>query len=189
MRIWYIFYCLLFCSVLTTHAQTFAIKNNLLSTADAALNIGAEYAIGLKKTIGFSASVRPWKRTETCVNKYWFVEPEFRYWMCQKFNGSFWGAYLNGAQFNVGGKTLPFGFFPSLKRHRYAGWLTGGGISYGYSVMLNRNWNVEASVGVGYEYIRYTKYKCPAVCADILEKYHYHYFGLTKASLSVVYIF
>ena len=117
------------------------------------------------------------------------IQPEYRYWTCQKFNGSFWGAYLNGAQFNVGGKKMPFGLFPWLKEHRYAGWLAGGGISYGYHILLNRHWNIEVSVGVGYEYIDYKKYKCPDVCAELLEKGHYHYFGPSKASLSIVYIF
>lgn len=70
-----------------------------------------------------------------------------------------------------------------------AGWLAGGGISYGYHILLNRHWNIEVSVGVGYEYIDYKKYKCPDVCAELLEKGHYHYFGPSKASLSIVYIF
>ena len=86
-------------------------------------------------------------------------------------------------------KKMPFGLFPWLKEHRYAGWLAGGGISYGYHIMLNRHWNIEVSVGVGYEYIDYKKYKCPDVCAELLEKGHYHYFGPSKASLSIVYIF
>ena len=76
-----------------------------------------------------------------------------------------------------------------LKRYRYEGWLAGGGISYGYHILLNRHWNIEVSVGVGYEYIDYKKYKCPDVCAALLEKGHYHYFGPSKASLSIVYIF
>ena len=36
--------------------------------------------------------------------------------------GFFWGAYLNGAQFNIGGKKLPFGIFAGLKKYRYEGW-------------------------------------------------------------------
>ena len=35
----------------------------------------------------------------------------------------------------------------------------------------------------------YKKYKCPDVCAELLEKGHYHYFGPSRASLSIVYIF
>jgi len=28
------------------------------------------------------------------------LQPEYKYWTCQKYNGLFWGGYLNGAQFN-----------------------------------------------------------------------------------------
>ena len=34
-------------------------------------------------------------------------------------------------------------------------------------------------------HIYYKKYKCPDVCAELLEKGHYHYFGPSKASLSI----
>lgn len=164
MKTRYVLSCLLLGGALSVSAQKTAVKSNLLSAANGALNAGVEYAFGLKSTFDLSGSIRPWKRTEGYVNKYWLIQPEYRYWTCQKFNGSFWGAYLNGAQFNVGGKKMPFGLFPWLKKHRYAGWLTGGGISYGYHIMLNRHWNIEVSVGVGYEYIDYKKYKCPDVC-------------------------
>ena len=189
MKTRYILSCLLLGGALSVSAQKMAVKSNLLSAANGALNAGVEYAFGSKSTFDLSGSIRPWKRSEGYVNKYWLIQPEYRYWTCQKFNGSFWGAYLNGAQFNVGGKKMPFGLFPRLKEHRYAGWLAGGGISYGYHIMLNRHWNIEVSVGVGYEYIDYKKYKCPDVCAELLEKGHYHYFGPSKASLSIVYIF
>lgn len=86
------------------------------------------YAMG---TFSFNdrGSLRPWKREEKYVNRYWLIQPEYKYWTCQKFNGFFWGAYLNGAQFNIGGKKLPFGIFAGLKKYRYEGWLAGGGIS------------------------------------------------------------
>ena len=158
MKTRYVLSCLLLGSALSVSAQKTAVKSNLLSAANGALNAGVEYAFGPKSTFDLSGSIRPWKRTEGYVNKYWLIQPEYRYWTCQKFNGSFWGAYLNGAQFNVGGKKMPFGLFPWLKEHRYAGWLAGGGISYGYHILLNRHWNIEVSVGVGYEYIDYKKY-------------------------------
>ena len=153
------------------------------------LNAGCGICLRSQIHIRFVRQHTPVETHGRIVNKYWLIQPEYRYWTCRKFNGSFWGAYLNGAQFNVGGKKMPFGLFPWLKEHRYAGWLAGGGISYGYHIMLNRHWNIEVSVGVGYEYIDYKKYKCPDVCAELLEKGHYHYFGPSRASLSIVYIF
>lgn len=180
---------LLLCTAGIASAQQIAVKSNLLSAANGALDAGVEYALSTRSTLDLSGSIRPWKRSEGYVNRYWLIQPEYRYWTCQKFNGCFWGAYLNGAQFNVGGKKMPFGLFPWLKEHRYAGWLAGVGISYGYQLMLNRHWNLEASIGVGYEYIDYKKYKCPDVCSELLKEGRYHYFGPSRASLSIVYIF
>ena len=117
MKTRYVLSCLLLGSALSVSAQKTAVKSNLLSAANGALNAGVEYAFGPKSTFDLSGSIRPWKRTEGYVNKYWLIQPEYRYWTCQKFNGSFWGAYLNGAQFNVGGKRMPFGLFPWLKEH------------------------------------------------------------------------
>ncbi|MDO4165536.1 MAG: DUF3575 domain-containing protein [Bacteroides sp.] len=170
-------------------AQQFAVRTNLVPIADGALNAGVEYALGRRSTVDLSGMVRPWRRTEKYVNKYWLVQPEYRYWTCQKFNGTYWGAYLNGAQFNVGGKDMPFGLFPWLERHRYEGWLAGVGVSWGYHLMLDRHWNLEFSAGVGYEYIHYRKYETPEVCTPLLEEGHYHYFGLSKLSASIVYVF
>ena len=73
-------------------------------------------------------------------------------------------------QFNVGGKKLPFGIFADLKKYRYEGWLIGGGISCGYHWMLNDHWNVETSLGVGYDFIRYKQYNCVRKCAGLRNK-------------------
>ena len=143
-----LFFLILFGSI-TVRSQNFAVKSNLLSLANGALNGGIEYAFGMRSTVDFSGSLRPWKRTERYVERYWLLQAEYRYWTCQKFNGSFFGVFLNGAQFNIGGKDMLLGKFKWLKNHRYSGWLTGGGISYGYHLILNRHWNLEVSLGIG----------------------------------------
>lgn len=90
MKTRYVLSCLLLGSALSVSAQKTAVKSNLLSAANGALNAGVEYAFGPKSTFDLSGSIRPWKRTEGYVNKYWLIQPEYRYWTCQKFNGSFW---------------------------------------------------------------------------------------------------
>lgn len=190
MKIRFIISLFVFLSVaIHTEAQRVALKSNLLSAVNGTLNGGVEYVLGMRSTLELSGGLRPWKRSEEYVNRYWLVQPEYRYWMCRKFNGSFLGAYMNGGEFNIGGKKAPFGLFKDLRKHRYSGWLAGAGVCYGYQFMLHTHWNIEASVGVGYEYIDYVKYKCPAVCADVMDKGHYHYFGPNKAAVSLIYIF
>ena len=176
-------------SCLDGYSQKVAVRLNALPATDGAFGAGVSYGIGNKSTVELAGSLRPWKRSEMYVNRYWLIQPEYKYWTCQKFNGFFWGGYLNGAQFNVGGKKLPFGIFADLKKYRYEGWLIGGGISCGYHWMLNDHWNVETSLGVGYDFIRYKQYNCVRKCAGLRNKGQYHYIGPSKASVSLVYLF
>lgn len=171
------------------YSQKVAVRLNTLPAIDGAFGGGISYAIGNQSTIELTGNLRPWKRSEMYVNRYWLIQPEYKYWTCQKFNGFFWGAYLNGAQFNIGGKRLPFGVFARLKEHRYEGWLAGGGISGGYHWMLNDHWNIETALGVGYDFIRYKQYNCVRECAGLRNKGHHHYVGPSKASVSLVYLF
>lgn len=78
--------------------------------------------------------------------------------------------------------------FDDLKDFRYKGQFYGGGISYGYQFVLGRHWNLGATIGIGYAYVRYKKYECEE-CGDMVEKSHKNYFGPTKAALNLIYIF
>ena len=75
MKTRYILSCLLLGGALSVSAQKTAVKSNLLSAANGALNAGVEYAFGPKSTFDLSGSIRPWKRTEGYVNKYWLIQP------------------------------------------------------------------------------------------------------------------
>lgn len=68
MKTRYVLSCLLLGSALSVSAQKTAVKSNLLSAANGALNAGVEYAFGPKSTFDLSGSIRPWKRTEGYVN-------------------------------------------------------------------------------------------------------------------------
>ncbi|MBO7379433.1 MAG: DUF3575 domain-containing protein, partial [Bacteroidales bacterium] len=67
-------------------------------------------------------------------------------------------------------------------------WLAGAGIGAGYEYALARHWNLGAELGVGYTYIDYKKYNCK-VCGTLKENDVYHYFGLSRMSLSIIYVF
>lgn len=60
------------------------------------------------------------------------VMPEFRYWLCERYNGHFFGLHSGYAFYNISGVRIPFQS-KSTKDHRYQGWATGLGLSYGYS--------------------------------------------------------
>lgn len=177
-------------------AQKTAVKSNLLYDATTTLNLGAELALSDKYTLDVSASYNPWTFKNDRKMKLWLLQPEARYWFCEKFNGHFLGAHLHGGQYNWGGM-LPWGsgngkMFGVIKdRHiqenRYQGWLLGAGVSYGYQWILSKRWSLEANIGVGYASLSYTRYPC-GTCGSKTGDGHKNYFGPTKAGISLIYI-
>ena len=98
-----------------------------------------------------------------------------------------------GGQYNVGGLDLDFKLlgtdFSQLKDSRYEGWFVGAGISYGYTWILNKHWNLEAELGIGWAYTRSDKFPCTR-CGRKLESGRVHnYVGPTKAAINIVYVF
>lgn len=169
-------------------AQDVAIKTNALYLATATPNLGVEISTGKKHTAQLFYGLNPWDVSSTKSLKHWVLMPEYRYWFCQSFNGWFVGAHLMGGQFNAGGYKLPFGLLPKFKDRHYEGWYIGGGVTAGYQWPLSRHWNLETSIGFGYDYISYDKYRC-GECGEKLDSDHSNYLGPTKAALSLLYIF
>lgn len=180
-----ILFALLFPTALT--AQNFAIKNNLIYDATLTPNIGIEFALNDYNTLDISGGINPFSFHNSRSFRHWLLQPEYRNWFCEKFNGGFWGVHLHGGTFSVAKLKLPFGLFKPLRDNRYEGWFAGGGLSYGYHWMLSKSWGLEAVIGAGYAYIDYDKYPCPD-CGPKIKSGNKHYFGVTKAALSLVFI-
>lgn len=177
-------------------AQKAGIKTNLLYDATSTMNLGVEFGLSPKWTLDISGNFNPWTFSDYRKMKHWLVQPEARYWFCEKFNGHFFGIHAHGGQYNWGGM-LPWGFkngkmFGSVKNthileNRYQGWLAGAGISYGYQWILGNRWSLEATIGVGYAYLSYDRYPCGA-CGEKLGEGHKNYFGPTKAGITLIYM-
>lgn len=173
----------------SAQAQQVALKTNLLYAATTTPNIGAEMGIGKKSSFQVFYGLNPWKFGHGDDQKYakhWIINPEYRYWFCQRFNGSFVGVHAFGGEYDAANVNLLF--WDELKDHRFEGWYVGGGISYGYQWVLSRHWNFEASIGVGAAYIDYGKFKC-GECGAKIDDGHKIYVGPTKAALSLLYMF
>jgi len=69
----------------------------------------------------------------------------------------------------------------------FDGWLLGAGVSYGYHWILTTRLSAEFTIGVGYAYLRYEKSRCTD-CKQSLEDLQTHYFGPTRAGISLVYM-
>lgn len=160
----------------------FAVKTNALYWATTTTNLSFEVALSKKYTLDVLGTYNPWEFSNNKKLKHWLVQPELRYWLCERFNGHFFGLHAHYAEFNVGGiKQL------GMEHYRYQGNLYGGGISYGYHWILNKRWSIEATIGAGYAHIDYDKYKCEK-CGTKIKEDNKNYWGPTRVGLSLVYI-
>ena len=192
MRLLIVSICLVVAS-LTASAQNVVVKTNLLYGITATANLGIEFKVAPKWTVDISGNLNAWTFSDNKKWKHWVLQPEARYWLCERFNGHFVGAHLVGGIYNMGNWNTDFTFlgtdFGQLKEHRYEGWLVGAGIAYGYHWMLGRHWSVEAEIGIGYVYTQADKYECPR-CGEQLENNKpHHYVGPTKAAVNLIYVF
>ena len=238
-------------------AQDMALKTNLLYDATTTINLGYEVALSKKTTLDIWVNYNPWTLGHKWVGieragsefveqreskiKHLMVQPEFRWWLCEKFNGHFFGVHLHGGIFNVGAMKMPFGWgdydlgtYPvemtnsngnKVKGIQYArgtkpyqglidkygleyannqmmyanadrdgiyinsfeGWFIGAGVSYGYHLVLSPRFSMEFTVGVGYAFLDYDKTRCTD-CKQIIGEGQSHYFGPTRAGISLVYM-
>lgn len=186
--------CLLVLITLTgfvSKAQTFAVKTN--AVYDALLNVNAGIEIGLapRWTFDLSGDYNAWPIDDRKW-KHWFVQPEARYWFCDRFARHFVGIHAIGGEYNVGLIPNNIKFlgsdFSKLTDNRYQGWAAGGGLAYGYAFILGRHWNLELEAGVGYVYFDFDKFEC-VECGRKIASGGHHYVGPTKAAVNLVYVF
>ena len=173
-------------------AQEVVLKTNLVSDAILSPNLGVEIGMAPRWTLDLNGNINAWN-----INghswKHWMVQPEARYWFCNRWAGHFVGAHIHGGQYNVGALKNNISFlgsdFSNLSDKRYQGWFAGVGVAYGYAWILNKRWTLEAEIGLGYAYTRFDVYPC-ATCGKKIEKDKpHHYVGATKAAVNLVYVF
>lgn len=171
----------------------FAVKTNLLYGGLARTpNLGVEVGIAPRWTLELSGGYNPFnlKGSEEDNRKlvHWIAMPEFRYWTCQRFNGHFLGVHALYSNYNISNYNLPLLFGKGSKEYRFEGWAAGGGVSYGYSVILGKRWNLEFTVGVGVMYLKYDRYECLR-CGKIEQRDGSRlYFGPTKAGVTLSFL-
>lgn len=174
-------------------AQDWSVKTNLLSDATLSPAGSVEVTVAPQWSVELSGSLNAWTLSEGKRWKHWGVQPEARYWFCRPYAGHFVGAHLLGGQYNIGGLDADFMFlgtdFGKLKDYRFQGWFAGAGVAYGYSWIIDRHWNIEAEIGLGWTYTRYDRFECRD-CGKRLESNRPHnYVGPTKAAINLVYVF
>lgn len=165
-----------------------SIKTNLLYAATLTPNLGIEFGLGKKATLELSGGNNRWKRDgDEDDNKklvHWTIKTEARYWLCERFNGHFFGAHLFYSKYNIGGYKIPMLFD---KEYRYEGDAFGAGVSYGYHWMWSKRWGMEFNLGVGVASLDYKKKDCEK-CGSTVGDYKKTYFGPTSAGIKLMFI-
>lgn len=173
-------------------AQSFAVKTNLIYDATATVNVGMELGLAPRWTFDLSGNLNTWSKNEYTKWKHWMVQPEARYWFCDRFSRHFIGAHLLTGAFNFGNINNNISFlgtdFSVLSDYRYQGYAYGGGLAYGFAFVLSKHLNLELEVGAGYVYLDYEKFEC-ADCGRKVGEGNHHYVGPTKAAINLVYLF
>ena len=171
----------------------FAIKTNLLYGALAyAPNLAVEFGLGDHTTLDISGSYN-WFNLDGGKNNnkklvHWIIQPEFRYFLKERFRGHFFGFHTLYSEYNIGGYELPMLFGDGSKNYRHEGNAYGVGFSYGYQLPISKCFSLEFNIGGGYMQLQYDKYKC-TTCGDLKENNTIkHYFGPTKAGISLIFL-
>lgn len=175
------------------HAQKVGLKTNLLYDALLTPTLGVEVGVAPKWSLDISGSLNNWAVNDKRW-KQWMVQPEARYWFCQRFSGHFLALHGIGGQYNFGnlnfgGKNFLGTNLKVLEDHRLQGWMAGAGVGYGYSWILAKHWNIEAEIGIGWIYTRYDEFECQGCGRKIKEDKPHNYFGPTKAAVNLIYFF
>ncbi len=168
----------------------FAVKTNLVWwAARGTLNIGGEIGLGKRTSLEIMGGINRWNLRGSDENNkkltHWVVKPEFRYWLCERFNGHFFGLHALYGQYNVGGVEVPLLF---EKEYRYEGNAAyGGGINYGYHLPFAKRWGVEFTAGVGVMRLDYTRSDC-LKCGSEIGKQSKTYFGPTELGVKLIFM-
>ena len=185
--------------------QHVAIKNNLLYDATGTFNLGLEFGIAPKWTLNIEGNYNPFTWSDGKRWQHWAVQPELRYWTCNRFAGHFFalqGTYVQSDFSNV--KVFNTKMWEhdwkTLKDGRAKGWAWGAALGYGYDWVLSKHWNIEFEIAVGALRNYYDKYlvdtrvqpeytnfkRKPAKDENHTVEW---YAGPTKAAISLVYVF
>lgn len=169
-----------------------AIKNNLLYDAALLPNLSIEVPFG--KGYKWSAAIEGnWSWWNTGASKYNYhriqmAGVEVRRWFRRNsvnpLNGWYAGVYGYGGDYDIRLFASKKSDVGQQSRRSYS-----AGLTFGYAIPIGWRFNLEFGVGLGYfggEYKKYYVCDCEDGVFPVLGTYSRSYFGLTKASISLV---
>ena len=158
-RKYIILFTLLIVSSTSAHGQKWCLSTNIIDYANfAALNAEAGYSLsqhwslflnGKWNPFVFNAKEGPGKQFQ---NKSLNLAFGAKFWPFFVYSGFFYGFKFQWQQYNRGGIISP---------DTYQGDAIGGGISFGYALLLTKNINIEFGVGLWSGWTEYTHHAYP----------------------------
>lgn len=179
------------------HKPILALKTNLLYDVPSLLNYSVEFPVGKRFSVLWYHQF-PWWTWGEASNEYcirflsiggearWWFKPEPRIQMGNRMQrdklvGHFLGVYAESGKWD----------FEWQRAFCHQGEHWSVGLSYGYAMPIGRRLNLELSLSLGYASIPFRKFE-PSEDYEILWRDpvrhgRWHYFGPTKAQVSLVY--
>ena len=169
------------------------IRTNMLYDAAAVPNIGVEFYLGGNISVGANWQYAWWKTDRR--HRYWRTyggDVNVRWW----FGSAAHEKPLTGHHLGVYGQVLTYDFEWGGKG--YLGGKPGGtlwdkmnwgvGLEYGYSLPVAKHFNIDFTLGVGYLTGEYQEYLPVDGCYVWQATKQRHWFGPTKAEISLVWL-
>jgi hypothetical protein len=177
--------------------QTVAVKTNLLTYATTTLNLGLEIELSPKWTLDLPVNYNNWgvfvpgvfeSNSKVRIS---MIQPEARYWFCQKFYGHFVGLHGFLGDISMVGDFAKMGLEDN--RRYVTDSFYGAGLSYGYHWMINKRLSIEATFGIGHVSGKYVECTDKPKCTYEGDKNSKSDVDLpfivpTKAGVSLIYI-
>lgn len=132
----------------TLCAQRVALKTNVVDWMTLSPNLSLEARIDRHFTVDVAIAGNPFPVTVAQIrpNNIRF-QPEIRYWFNRPMARHFVGFGVLGGLYDV-----------RFRNDRYKGDVIAAGFTYGYAIVLGKQWNMEATVGLGLGKLRGYQY-------------------------------
>ena len=111
-----------------------------------------------------------------CKSNLWLVQPEVRFWPRHKFAGHVFGIHGQYGQYDW-----------SMRKMGYVGDFKGAGVSYGYAFMFHERWNVEGTIGFGWNRLDFANRYDPSDRQSCFGPASRDYWGITKIGIRFTY--
>lgn len=151
---------------LRAQCQKVALSTNVMGYLNlGTLNMEASYSLSRHFTVNAGVKYNPFsfpvgKYGDRMQNRQQTYAVGARYWPWYVYSGWWVAAKAQYSEYNTGG---------IVSADTMEGDRVGGGITAGYSYMLNPHFNIEVGAGAWMGNDRYTQYTCPT-CGRIVEK-------------------